>query len=184
MFRFFDIFLSVVALIASLPIMIVVCIGCWLDSGSPFFLQNRLGLDQKVFTLIKFRTLPLGTPNIGTHQLADINISFWGRLLRQSKLDELPQLLNVLRGDMSLVGPRPSLPNQEEVIQARVALGVYTIRPGLTGLAQVRSVDMRDAGRLSALDRELIDNLTLIVYFKILAATFVKAYKPELPNGF
>jgi lipopolysaccharide/colanic/teichoic acid biosynthesis glycosyltransferase len=112
------------------------------------------------------------TPSVGTHEIQTSSITFIGRWLRRSKLDELPQLWNVLRGDMSLVGPRPCLPNQTELIEKRELNGVFRVRPGITGLAQVAGVDMSDPERLSRLDSEYIRGQSLARDLTLLMKTF------------
>src|SRR5215469_1490888 len=106
--------------------------------GSPLFRQARVGRHQKPFVLVKFRTMKPGTASVASHLVDVTSITRWGRFLRQTKLDELPQLWNVLKGEMSLVGPRPCLFNQEELIRERAQRGVFEARPGITGLAQIR----------------------------------------------
>jgi len=138
MMRFFDILISVVGLIVLFPLIVLVLLMGWFDTRSPLFRQERVGHDQKPFVLVKFRTMRPGTVSVASH-LADASaITSLGTFLRRTKLDELPQLWNVLRGDMSLVGPRPNLFNQEELIKERDNLGVYSVRPGITGLAQIK----------------------------------------------
>jgi len=107
------------------------------ETGSPIFHQERVGRGLKPFTLMKFRSMNINSPSVATHLAQANSITFIGSILRKTKLDELPQLLNVLMGDMSFVGPRPNLFNQEDVIAERSLRGVYNVRPGITGLAQI-----------------------------------------------
>jgi lipopolysaccharide/colanic/teichoic acid biosynthesis glycosyltransferase len=132
-------------------------IACWIairltSPGRAIFCQPRVGRYGKIFTCYKFRTMWRGMPQVGTHQISAEAVTPLGRLMRRTKIDELPQIWNLLHGEMSLVGPRPCLPSQQELVDLRTALGVLTVRPGITGLAQVQGVDMSDAERLAQLD--------------------------------
>ena len=169
--RFFDIFLSAIGLLALSPFIIIIGVLGLIDTGSPFFRQKRLGRNQQLFTLIKFRTMRLGTASLASHLAPPTAITQWGAFLRRTKLDELPQLWNVLRGDMSLVGPRPGLPNQHELTQARAALGVFAVRPGITGLAQVQGIDMSTPGLLAKTDALMLRDLDIFSYFKYIFLT-------------
>jgi lipopolysaccharide/colanic/teichoic acid biosynthesis glycosyltransferase len=121
--------------------------------------------------LVKFRTMRLGTANVASHLANSASITRFGSLLRRTKLDELPQLWNVLLGHMSLVGPRPGLYNQHELTQARAALGVYAARPGITGLAQVNGIDMSTPELLAQTDVRMLQELCLRNYFKFILLT-------------
>jgi O-antigen biosynthesis protein WbqP len=126
-----------------------------LNSPGPGILaQRRIGRDGRQFTCYKLRTMHQNTAQVPTHQVGTSALTSIGGFLRRSKLDELPQLLNVLRGDMSLVGPRPCLPTQAELIEARSRLGALGVLPGVTGLAQIQGVDMSDPARLAAIDAQ------------------------------
>lgn len=171
MIRIFDLVFSLFGLIIALPFLLILYICGLFDTGSPIFKQERVGRNQKPFTLVKFRTMKVNTASVASH-LANINaITPLGRFLRRTKLDELPQLWNVLLGDMGLVGPRPGLFNQQELTQARSAKNVYSIRPGITGLAQVKKIDMSTPELLAKTDKEMMDNLTLRTYFKYILMT-------------
>lgn len=160
--RTFDFVASLFGLCAAaLPLAVLILIVRTTSPGPGLFRQTRLGRDCKPFTLYKIRTMYRGTRDAATHEVSEAQVTTLGRWLRRVKLDELPQLWNVLRGDMSLVGPRPCLPVQSELIAARLAKGVFSVRPGVTGLAQVRGVDMSDAERLATLDAEAIAEQTL-----------------------
>jgi O-antigen biosynthesis protein WbqP len=115
--------------------------------------------------------MKLGTAHVPTHMVSKNAITPLGALLRRTKLDELPQIWNVLRGEMSFVGPRPGLPNQFELIQARVAFGVYSVRPGITGLAQINTIDMSTPELLAETDAQMLRELSLVNYFKYLIRT-------------
>ena len=171
MIRYFDIFLSLLGIVLLSPAFVVVFIVLLFESGSPVFSQKRMGRNKTPFILIKFRTMSLDTVSVATHLLDRSSVTTFGNFLRKTKLDELPQLWNVLRGDMSLVGPRPNLLNQEELIKAREALNVYNVRPGITGLAQVKDIDMSSPKLLAKTDAEMISNISLANYFKYIFLT-------------
>lgn len=157
--------------IVFLPVMMVIFILGLFDTGSPVFFQRRLGRNQKVFTLIKFRTMNKNTQNLATHFVQRSSVTKMGAYLRKSKLDELPQLINVLLGDMSLVGPRPNLENQSELIAARMSRNIYSVRPGITGLAQIMEVDMSTPEKLAELDASMIRELNVSKYFEYIFLT-------------
>src|SRR3954468_7024106 len=145
-----------------LPILLVIIIAIRLQSPGPaIFAQIRVGKDGRLFTCYKLRTMYAGTANLPTHQVQASAVTALGERLRRFKVDEIPQLFNVLLGDMSLVGPRPCLPSQTALVEARRRLGVLAVRPGITGLAQVKGVDMSDAGRLAAIDAQYVRNQSL-----------------------
>jgi lipopolysaccharide/colanic/teichoic acid biosynthesis glycosyltransferase len=120
--------------------------------ANPIFSQQRVGLRQRPFTLFKMRTMPPMTPDKPSHEVGAVTVTRIGSVLRRFKIDELPQLWCVLRGDMSLVGPRPCLPSQTELIAERAKRGVFEVRPGITGLAQVQGIDMSQPRELAELD--------------------------------
>ena len=126
--RTLDILFAALGLLVTLPLILIILITGYLDSKSPLFLQQRVGQSQQPFTLLKFRTMAPETESVGTHLVNSNAITSLGRFLRKTKLDELPQLVNVLLGDMSLVGPRPCLPNQRELIEERNRRGVWCVR--------------------------------------------------------
>lgn len=171
MTRFFDVFLSSIGLIVLFPLLGLIWTLVLFESGSPLYRQERLGRDLKPFSLHKFRTMRLDTPSMATHLIDRSAVTKLGRVLRRSKLDELPQLWNVLKGDMSLVGPRPCLPSQQDLIGERTKRGVTSVRPGITGLAQVRGLDMSSPTLLAATDAEMIRSFTLTHYFKYILIT-------------
>ncbi len=160
-------------IILSFPIQIIIIIICAIDTGSPIFRQFRLGKSKSPFILLKFRTMHKNTHSVGTHMVDPKMISPIGRVLRKSKLDELPQLFNVLWGDMSLVGPRPCLANQKELIEAREAKRVFDVKPGITGLAQVKGIDMSTPDLLTKTDAEMLASLNVRNYFRYLWLTVV-----------
>lgn len=169
--RIFDLVLATVGLVLMVPVLLMLLLAGWLDTGSPLFLQTRVGRLQRSFVLVKFRTMRPGTVSVGTH-LADASaVTRWGSFLRRSKLDELPQLWNVLRGDMSLVGPRPCLFNQEDLIEERALRGVFAARPGITGLAQIQGVDMSTPRLLAETDARMLQGLGVPSYLGYILKT-------------
>lgn len=150
---------------------IIICILGYFDTGSPIFCQTRVGRDQKPFTLVKFRTMPVDTASVATHLVGKSSVTRLGAFLRKTKLDELPQLLNVLKGEMSLVGPRPCLFNQHELITERQLRNVFDVRPGITGLAQVNEIDMSMPKLLAEWDQKMIQSMTLKHYFTYIIQT-------------
>jgi len=158
-------------IIVGIPIMLVVYIIGMFDNGSPLFFQQRLGKYQKPFTLVKFRTMTTATRSVGTHLVDASSITKLGHFLRRTKLDELPQLFNVLLGCMSLVGPRPCLPNQIELMEEREKRGIYEVRPGITGLAQVNNVDMSTPRKLARYDQLMINKMSIKLYLKLIIET-------------
>ncbi len=160
-------------LLASFPIFIVIFIIGLFDTGSPIFVQERVGRNKKPFLLIKFRTMKLDTESVASHLASASSITRLGGFLRKTKLDELPQLWNVLKGEMSLVGPRPNLFNQNELIEERVKLGVYDVRPGITGLAQISDIDMSVPKLLAETDIKMIKCMSLGKYFSYILQTVI-----------
>ena len=127
MIRTFDFLAAFFGLLLLWPILFIVIIIGLLDTGSPIFVQERVGKKKKPFKLVKFRTMRVETKSVASHLASNSSITKLGKFLRKTKIDELPQLINVLKGEMSLVGPRPNLFNQEELIAERDALGVYDL---------------------------------------------------------
>jgi O-antigen biosynthesis protein WbqP len=171
MTRIFDILFSLFGILILSPIMVLLLTIGFFDTGSPVFRQERVGINQKPFYLFKFRSMHINAPSVATHLASVHSITPFGRFLRRSKLDELPQLLNVFMGDMSLVGPRPNLFNQTELIEERQKRGVYVIRPGITGLAQINKIDMSTPILLADTDAMMIAQLNVWYYFKYISLT-------------
>lgn len=171
MMRIFDFLFSFFGLLFLWPILLILYIIGLFDTGSPIFVQERVGRYKKPFKLIKFRTMHVNTKSVATHLSNQASVTKFGSFLRKSKLDELPQLINVLTGDMSLVGPRPNLFNQTELIEERDKRGVYNVVPGITGLSQINEIDMSTPVELAIKDAEMIQNLTVSNYFKYILAT-------------
>lgn len=171
MIRIFDIIFSLIGLIILLPIILVLIVIGFFDTGSPIFKQERVGLHKRAFYLFKFRSMDIQTQSVATHLVKPSNVTKWGAFLRRSKLDELPQLYNVLIGDMSFVGPRPNLFNQTELIDERSRLNVYSVRPGITGLSQINKIDMSTPALLAKTDHSMITSLDIFSYFKYIFLT-------------
>lgn len=167
----FDFVFSLLGLVVGFPVLLVLTIIGLFDTGSPIFRQVRVGRHQRPFTLVKFRTMKVDTASVATHLASSASITRFGHFLRKTKLDELPQLWNVLRGEMSLVGPRPGLFNQEELTEERAKRGVFEVRPGITGLAQVNEIDMSTPALLAETDQKMIQSLTVAAYFKYIFMT-------------
>jgi len=166
MIRAIDVVFSGLGLTLGLPVFVILLVLGLLDTGSPIFRQERVGRHQKPFMLIKFRTMRPDTTSVASHLADAAAITPLGRVLRRTKLDELPQLWNVLRGEMSLVGPRPCLFNQVELIAEREAYGVFQARPGITGLAQVSRIDMSTPRLLAETDARMLADLNVASYFR------------------
>ena len=171
-YRFLDLFISIPLLVITSPIILIfMLINYFCSNGSPVFFQQRVGKEQKSFTLIKFRTMKLDTKSVASHLAAPSSITRFGKFLRKSKVDELPQLINVIKGDMSLVGPRPNLFNQEELIKERERYHVYSVLPGVTGLAQINNIDMSNPEKLAAVDAQMINSMSIKNYFRYIFLT-------------
>lgn len=172
MVRALDICLALAGLLATAPLVLILMI--WIKASSPgpaLFVQTRVGRGEKHFLCYKLRTMKAGTPSVGSHEMGRSAITPAGHILRRTKLDELPQLWNVLTGEMSLVGPRPCLPNQSALIEARRARAVFDMRPGITGLAQVRGVDMSEPVRLAELDSAWLSQESVGNYLRLILQT-------------
>ena len=174
MIRIFDFLFSLIGLIFLSPLIILIFFISLFDNGSPLFVQSRVGYNLKFFSLIKFRTMPMGVRSAGTHLIKNIKLTSFGNFLRRTKIDEIPQLLNVLLGDMSLVGPRPCLFNQRRLISERKKRGVFKVRPGITGLAQISGINMKTPTLLSKTDQKMIKNMSVYNYFYYIFKTIFK----------
>ncbi|MCC5855533.1 MAG: sugar transferase [Idiomarina sp.] len=171
MLRIFDVIFAFLGLLVGLPILLLLLILGFIDTRSPIFRQVRIGHHELPFTLVKFRTMRPDTASVASH-LADASaITKFGSFLRKTKLDELPQLWNVLKGEMSFVGPRPCLFSQEELIAERRERGVFAVRPGITGLAQINDIDMSTPKLLAETDAKMIAEMSLKNYFRFILLT-------------
>jgi len=182
--RLFDVLLGLalapVAIIACLAVAIPIAIEA---KASPLFFQTRLGLRERPFRLLKLRTMHVATPNVASHEVGRNSILATGRFLRRLKVDELPQIWNVLNGTMSFVGPRPGLPNQFELTQARRTLGVFDLIPGITGAAQIQGIDMSTPEKLALADKSYDQPWSLIQDLRILWATAAGAGSGDAASG-
>jgi lipopolysaccharide/colanic/teichoic acid biosynthesis glycosyltransferase len=171
MIRWLDVIFSFFGLLFAFPFLFILFIIGLFDTGSPIFKQERVGRNKKVFTLVKFRTMSVDTASVASHLASSSSITSFGGFLRKTKLDELPQLWNVLKGEMSLVGPRPGLANQLELTHARDKKNIYAVRPGITGLAQVSNIDMSTPELLAEIDAKMIAEMSLKHYFLYIIKT-------------
>lgn len=171
MIRLLDVIFAFFGLVFGFPVLVILTVIGFFDTGSPIFRQQRVGRNKKPFTLVKFRTMKKDTAHVASHLASSSAITPFGSFLRKTKLDELPQLWNVLWGDMSLVGPRPCLFNQEELIIEREKRGVLQARPGITGLAQVNDIDMSTPVLLAETDAKMLASLGVADYFKYIFLT-------------
>ena len=181
--RALDVILSAMGLmVLLLPLAVVALIVYIDDPGTVFFSQKRVGKNGKVFRLYKFRTMKLSTPKyMATMDVDDPDkyITRVGRVLRKLSIDELPQLWNVLKGDMSIVGPRPLIPQEEESHNMRDRFGVYTVRPGVTGLAQINGRDLCTPSDKVHWDVDYVEHISFVLDLKILFATIPKIFGGE-----
>lgn len=177
--RFLDVAVVFTAVISLSPIMVLIAILIKVvDPGPIFFKQQRIGRNANKFWFYKFRSMPVNTENIASDMIGEIRLTWVGRVIRRTNLDELPQLLNILKGDMSVVGPRPPISNQEELIEIRTKNKSIEIRPGLTGLAQIRSFDGMSVQEKAKFDGEYTKNITFWNDIKIIFGTFAYLLKP------
>lgn len=178
-----DVILSLLALICLSPVYLIVALAVKLSSPGPvLFRQKRVGRGGRLFTIYKFRTMRTDTPrDTATHLLQDPSryITRVGAFLRRSSLDELPQFFNVLKGDMSIVGPRPALYNQYDLIAAREKAGVNAVRPGITGLAQISGRDELPIPVKVRYDREYVENLSLKMDARCFFGTIISVLRAE-----
>ena len=175
--RFFDLLLSVVILVLlAFPALLIAIVVRLTSKGSVLYWSDRVGKNNKIFKMPKFRTMSIDTPPRATHLLdsPDSYLSPIGGFLRRSSLDELPQLFSVLKGDMSFVGPRPALFNQDDLIALRKEKGVDKLLPGITGWAQVNGRDKLSIPDKLAFDAEYLDRQSFWFDIKILWMTFLK----------
>ncbi len=182
--RLIDFVASFLGLILLAPFMIIIPVLIKLETPGPvLFRQERVGLKGKLFTCLKFRTMYVNTENRPTHEVQKSSITKVGAILRGTKLDEIPQLINVLAGHMALVGPRPCLPSQNELIEARDQGGALDVLPGITGLAQINHIDMSEPERLARMDSFYAKTRTMWGDIKIIILTFVYIVKPNRSSG-
>ncbi len=180
--RIFDFTASLLLIIILIPLFLIISLAIVIDSGTPvFFKQYRVGMGNKLFYIYKFRTMKTDTRNAATSELCESGscITRCGRFLRKTSLDELPQLYNVLKGDMSFVGPRPLIPEEKEIRVLRKEYNVYSVRPGITGLAQINGRDKLTLEEKALFDKEYVDKQSLWLDIKILFKTVFVVLKRE-----
>ncbi|MDD6463631.1 MAG: sugar transferase [Clostridiaceae bacterium] len=183
--RVFDFIISLFALIILSPLFLLISLIILIGDGKPvLFRQKRVGKNNELFTIYKFRTMKRGTENVASGKLENANakITKFGRILRATSIDELPQLFNILNGTMSLVGPRPLIPEETEIRELREKYNVYTIRPGITGWAQVNGRDNISLEQKALLDKEYVEKQSLGFDIKILVMTVLKVLRREDVN--
>ena len=173
MIRIFDVIISFFGIIFLSPFLTFIYFLLYLNNQSPIFKQKRIGKNHKPFTLLKFRTMRIGTSNTPTHLIDRSRVTKIGFFLRETKIDELPQLFNVLIGDMSIVGPRPSLCSQIDLISLRKKYFVHKFKPGITGLSQLKGIDMSDPYLLAKTDANMIKSFNLAKYFLFIFLTII-----------
>lgn len=172
--RVLDFLISLFALIILSPLFLIVSVGVLISDGSPvFFRQKRVGKNNELFEIYKFRTMKRGTENVASNDLsdADVKITRFGKILRATSIDELPQLMNILNGSMSLIGPRPLIPEETRIRELREKYNVYSVRPGITGWAQVNGRDNVSAEKKALLDKEYVEKQSLMFDIKIFFMT-------------
>jgi len=167
--------ICIIGLLVMLPFLIFITLLIFIEDGFPiFFVQKRIGLSKQTFAIFKIRTMKKNTPELGTHNIDKVFQLKTGRIIRALKLDELPQLINVLKGDLNLVGPRPGLENQLELKNARIAKDIFSVKPGITGLAQILGYDMSNPEKLAEVDQIFVLNESFLLKTMILIGTFFK----------
>ncbi|MXP10922.1 sugar transferase [Pseudoblastomonas halimionae] len=170
--RAFDLAVAIVLAPVALPLCLILLVAIRLESpGAPLFVQQRVGRDRKPFRMLKLRTMRSDTEHAASHLVGAAQITRLGAVLRKLKLDELPQLANILSGSMALVGPRPCLPDQDELIEEREKRDVFAVRPGVTGAAQIRGIDMSEPARLAEADARYIENADFFGDLSIIVRT-------------
>jgi len=177
MIRLLDILLSLLGILILFPLFSLIWVIIFFNNGSSLFKQIRVGRYQKSFILIKFRTMPKNTKSVATHLIKNINLNHFCFFLRKNKLDEIPQLWNVLMGEMSLVGPRPCLFNQKKLIMERKKRGVFKVKPGITGLAQIKNITMENPTLLAKIDLQMIKQLNVFNYCYYIVVTILLIFK-------
>ncbi len=180
--RLFDIAFALVAgVLLLLPIGLLALVVRWTSPGPALYWSDRVGRDNRIFRMPKFRSMRLDTPAVATHLLSDPDryLTPVGSFMRKTSLDELPQLWSILKGDMSLVGPRPALYNQDDLIEQRTQAGVHRLVPGLTGWAQINGRDELPIPQKVLLDKEYLDRQSFALDIKIIFLTFWRVLRRD-----
>lgn len=177
--RIFDLVGAGLGLILLSPVMAITALAVKATSSGPaFYQQSRIGARNTPFTLLKFRSMPVDSPVLSSAESDTLQTTAVGRVIRRTNVDELPQLINIIRGEMSLVGPRPALPTQHDLLNYRTSSGAARLRPGLTGLAQVNSFDGMEPDDKAGWDEAYARSVTLASDLRIIASTFRYLSKP------
>ena len=177
--RLFDIFIVFVAVVCLSPLIVIIALLIKIvDPGPIIFKHNRVGQNGELFSFFKFRSMPVNTGDLASDEVGQVKFTWVGKMIRRTNIDELPQLLNILKGDMSIVGPRPPIGSQEELLQARKGNGSLFVRPGLTGLAQVNSFDGMTVSEKAAFDGEYVEKITFVKDVQIILNTVLYLFKP------
>ena len=180
--RLIDIIISIIAIVfLFIPILIIAVVIIVTDPGPVFFRQKRFGRNKKFFQILKFRTMKVDTPDLPTDKLKNPEqyVTKIGRILRKTSLDEVPQIFNIFVGQMSFIGPRPALWNQEKLIRMRDKVHANDVRPGLSGWAQINGRDDIPEKRKAELDGEYVEKMSFVFDCKCVFGTFMKALKGE-----
>lgn len=178
-------FLILILFLLISPIIIISMIMVYFEDGRPLILsQDRIGLNKKVFKLYKIRTMYNSAPLLGTHEVSKSHYLKVGRLLRAVKVDELPQVINYLKGELNIVGPRPGMPNQDKLTEEREKQNIFKSMPGITGLSQILGYDMSNPELLAKVDRLYIENKSIRLDINIVIATFIVSRRNSIKNRF
>lgn len=180
--RTIDLILSLIGLVVLLPVFLIIALAIKVDDPGPvFFKQKRIGIHKSYFNLYKFRSMKVNTPDVPTHLLENPEqyISKVGSFLRKSSLDELPQLINIIKGEMSIIGPRPALWNQDDLIAERDKYGANDVRPGLSGWAQINGRDELEIPVKAKLDGEYVEKLSFAMDIKCFFGTITSVLKSD-----
>jgi O-antigen biosynthesis protein WbqP len=178
--RILDIVLATLGLVVLSPVMLIAAIWIYFEDRGPiFFTQQRIGRGGRTFNFLKFRSMPVNTANVPSVKAKELRVTGVGKMIRRTNIDELPQLLNILKGDMSVVGPRPAIPTQQKLLTLRHKVGADELAPGLTGLAQVNAYDNMPENEKARWDGEYAANLSFLTDVRIVLRTF--AYLTKKP---
>lgn len=172
--------IALMLLILLFPLCCVITLIILVEDGYPFiFIQKRVGLNKSIFNIYKFRTMKTNTPNISTNHFKYSNnfILKSGLIIRKLSLDEIPNLINIIKGEMKFIGPRPAIPSQKKLIESRLVLGIYNLYPGITGLAQVNGRDNLNDDEKVYFEKKYLDNKSVILNFKIIVLTIIRVFK-------
>ena len=183
--KFFQNIICLAGLSMLSPILLLIVMLIFLEDGAPtIYKQMRLGKDKKKFTIYKLRTMKNGAPQIATHEVSNKYILKVGSIIRSTKFDEFPQLINILKGDINFVGPRPGMASIDNIVKQRDLRNVYSVKPGITGLSQILGYDMSNPVKLAEVDGIYIENQSMKLNFIIFLGTFFKFPRTYLRNKF